>query len=56
MGDKKYSSPRARAEAFTGALGTFVGRSCLPLWRERALPRCRLPSLTQAGWGPVERC
>ena len=21
MGDKKYSSPRARAEAFTGALG-----------------------------------
>ena len=55
MSNKKYTSPRGRAEAFTGTLG-IVCRSCLRPWLERALRRCRLRSLMQEAWGRVERC
>jgi hypothetical protein len=44
MFDKKYSSPRARAEAFAGTLGIRLPILVAP-WRGRALPHCRLPLL-----------
>jgi nitronate monooxygenase len=50
MDDKKYSSPRGRAEAFTGTLGIHLPILLAP-WLERALPHCRLPLLMQEALG-----
>ena len=55
MGDKKYSSPRGRVEAFTETLGIRLPILSSP-WRERPLPRCRLRSRMLEAWERVERC